>query len=483
MLEWIEQNPFGQRPGWSSGYETAHRLIGWAWTLTLIWDDLSSEEFARIWNSYALQVEYVKAMPSLHSSANNHRIVELTGLLAASTLGATLPTNELWSELELQAKRQTYPDGGTREQASGYFLYVLEALWVAAFMRKAAGDPLDSLGERLLAMLDWLGATRDSTGEPPQFGDDAEDRAIRLHYFAPRQATDLDARVRELLDINHSAPAVRTRLLRDSGLLVIRDTQVGEDTTIFMDVGELGYGSLAAHGHADALSILAKTGDQVLLRDSGTGTYVPADGRDQFRMTAAHNTVTINGESQAVPVGPHVWADRYRVVIESFDSCAEGTYLRASHNGYERLAERAKHARSVTFLSEPGVLLVLDRIIGESAIAATLVWQLSPGGYPGQLSGEGGSFLVMGLPTPVSVRRDGRFSPRYGQVLSAPRYMWSATAPDVVFATLISLPSASTRSTLIDISSLGDETRVVLDLNGHRQIISEDWSSDQRRAT
>jgi hypothetical protein len=477
MLDWVESNPFDQRPAWSSGYETAHRLIGWAWTLPLIWEDLSEEERGRLWESYALQVEYVRTTPSLYSSANNHRIMELVGLYAASALGASLPSEEIWSDLEHEVERQTYPDGGSREQASGYFLYVLEALWVAAVMRDASDRPLGAIEERLRAMLGWLAATRDSTGEPPPFGDDAEDRAIRLRYFAPRRGAEIGKRVRELVDPGVSSGGTGTgddgpHLKRDSGLIVIRD----REATIVVDVGELGFGSLAAHGHADALSVVVQAGDQMLLRDSGTGSYAPAAGRDEFRLTAAHNSVIVNGESQAVPTGPHLWGERYEVELEAFDESPERVYLRASHDGYLRLPERARHTRSVTYLRAAAVLAVLDRVVSQGAVAATLVWQLSPDGYPERLSDAGGSLDVAGVPEPGSVRRDGPFSPRYGEIASAPRYLWSASGKEVVFASAISLPG-SPSTAIAAVTPGADAISLNIDVGDRPMTITEDWSS------
>ena len=51
---------------------------------------------------------------------------------------------------------------------------------------------------------------------------------------------------------------------------------------ITMDVGPLGYPSIAAHGHADALAVTVSDGGRDLIGDPGTGSYYshPNGGTD-----------------------------------------------------------------------------------------------------------------------------------------------------------------------------------------------------------
>ena len=75
---------------------------------------------------------------------------------------------------------------------------------------------------------------------------------------------------------------------------------------IVFDTGPLGYLSIAAHGHADALSLLASYGGWPVFVDPGTYSYKPKDvWRDWFRGTLAHNTVTIDSLNQSQIRGPY----------------------------------------------------------------------------------------------------------------------------------------------------------------------------------
>jgi hypothetical protein len=313
-----------------------------------------------------------------------------------------------------EARRQTFDDGGSREQAAGYFLYVLEILLVAAAFAHGRGHPADELDERLRAMLAWLAATADVAGEPPLVGDDAEDRMLRIPYFGERRAADIAGRA--------SGPrrAAESVLLRQSGYAVLRSG----DARVVFDVGGLGFGSLAAHGHADALAVLVDTATGPLLRDSGTGAYAPPTVREPYRATRAHNTVVVGPRSQAQPLGPHLWGRRFNTTLEAAHLGDSFDVVRASHDGYPG----AIHSRSVVFV-KPDLLVVLDRVEADGPRDATLVWQ-PLGDAP---------LTVASVPGAIAATNEGPYSPRYATHARAPRRTWTARSARVNFATTIAL--------------------------------------------
>jgi hypothetical protein len=429
LLDFLARRPAADE-GAAAAYEAAHRVVGWSWALPFAAEDATPAELAQLSAALAAEASAMRTHPSLYSSANNHRLAELAGLLAFEALTDRSGWDAVWAEFERQLVRQTFEDGGSREQASGYFLYVLEITWVAALYAQAVGRRLGRVADRAEAALEWLGATAGADGEPPPAGDDAEDRFIRIDYFRPRQASLLAARLRAALDGQpglrppHSSTAVTTSsILRDSGYVVMRDRSV----RLVVDVGPLGLGSLAAHGHADALSVTLDTGDETVLRDSGTGTYVPEDGRDAFRLTSAHNTVTVDGRPQAEPEGPHLWGRRFTTTVRAVVLGDELDYVRASHDGYRA---RAEHTRVVAFL-KPDVVVVLDRVAATEPCTVDLTWQTM----------AGRTFDGVVAAWPEATRRDdsGPYSPRYTWVEHAPRVTFSTRGRDVVVATVLPL--------------------------------------------
>ena len=79
---------------------------------------------------------------------------------------------------------------------------------------------------------------------------------------------------------------------------------------VLFDAGPFGWGG-AGHSHADTLNVLVRSGNDAVLGDPGTFTYV-ADlrTRDWFRGTGAHNTILIDGLDQADPVRPFRWKNK-----------------------------------------------------------------------------------------------------------------------------------------------------------------------------
>jgi uncharacterized heparinase superfamily protein len=102
---------------------------------------------------------------------------------------------------------------------------------------------------------------------------------------------------------------------------------------LVFDHGPLGYLTIAAHGHADALSIWLHVDGRAVLTDAGTYLYHSSGPeRDLFRSTAAHNTLTIEDENQSVISGPFNWSRHARAkLIAKDENC-----VTACHDGYVR---------------------------------------------------------------------------------------------------------------------------------------------------
>ena len=91
-----------------------------------------------------------------------------------------------------------------------------------------------------------------------------------------------------------------------------------------MDAGPLGFLSIAAHGHADCLSLLLSVSGKELLVDPGTYCYhTEREWRDYFRSTAAHNTVRVDGVDQSQIAGAFLWAEKAEASVEEIRDFAD----------------------------------------------------------------------------------------------------------------------------------------------------------------
>jgi hypothetical protein len=129
------------------------------------------------------------------------------------------------------------------------------------------------------------------------------------------------------------------------------------------------------HGHADALSIVIRRGREELLIDPGTYTYTgDARWRAYFRGTRAHNTVTVDGEDQAVQETAFMWSHPYTATVIRREETPEGGFrLLARHDGYSRLKPGVTHWRAVV-CRQPGQWLIWDWLDGEGHHTLDLHW-------------------------------------------------------------------------------------------------------------
>ena len=112
-----------------------------------------------------------------------------------------------------------------------------------------------------------------------------------------------------------------------------------------------------------------------MLVDPGTCTYVNRGwDRDDFRSTAAHNTITIDGRPQVEPrallVGRPLAQDVGRFVARSGDF----DLLTASHDGYA-----CRSHRRTLFSAHEGYWLVVDELSSDESHDYMLHWHLAPG--------------------------------------------------------------------------------------------------------
>jgi hypothetical protein len=114
------------------------------------------------------------------------------------------------------------------------------------------------------------------------------------------------------------------------------------------------------------------------LVDPGFYTYNgTADWHRYFRDTSAHNTVVVDGESQATYRGRLRWSNAYRATSHHWVSTACLDYVEGSHDGYARLTSPVQHRRSVLFM-KPDYWLLRDELTGEGAHQIDRYFHLAP---------------------------------------------------------------------------------------------------------
>jgi hypothetical protein len=403
MDSWLRQCPFGRGMNWQSPLELAIRLINWTWSMDLIRESglLTGDAGARILSSVYLHAREIARRYSRGSSANNHLIGEATGVFVASRYFPGLDPTGRWRResrdiLRREILAQTFADGCTREQAIGYHLFVLQFLMIAAVVARATGEDLGpDYAARLGRMLEFLAALLEGGETLPAFGDADDGHVLDLGDggLCPRGLLSAGGSLLGRGDLRAAAGGLReearwlaggdaggafdrtlsgrpaaplgSRGFADSGHYLLQCGRAGADDriSVFFDCGELGFGSIAAHGHADALSFVLRAYGLDVLVDPGTYDYFTFPRwRRYFRSTRAHNTLVADGKDQSEMRGPFLWGRRARARCLAFEPREEGGAVTAEHDGYAGLADPLVHRRHLELDGRLRVLTVRDEV-------------------------------------------------------------------------------------------------------------------------
>jgi Heparinase II/III-like protein/Heparinase II/III N-terminus len=394
-----QENPFLSGVHWTSGIEIGIRLISFAWIRRLLDDwpgagglfEDSGLAVAQIrWHQ-----RYLAGFRSRGSSANNHVIAEAAGQLAASCAFPWFPESPRWRRraarlLADELARNTFPSGINRELASDYHGFVAELGLYAAVEAAAAGHPVgDAAWQRLAAMTDAAAALVDVRLRPPRQGDGDEGRALLLDAPAANRWPSLLALGAALfgpLDWWPPArpdassvligalageprpvagrPARRPSRFADAGLTILR-TPPGPGPEIWCrcDGGPHGFLSIAAHAHADALSVEVRHDGVDILADPGTYCYHgDPPWRAYFRSTIAHNTAELAGRSQSGDGGPFLWIQHAAGRETAATVAGDVLSWAGEHDGYAALDPPATHRRVVRLDTSARALEITDEI-------------------------------------------------------------------------------------------------------------------------
>jgi len=471
---WQRENPYPRGINWASSLEVAFRSLSWLWVYFLLeGTPAMTAEFREQWlRAMALSGRHIELYLSTYFSPNTHLLGEGVALFFIGTLCPELRSSSRWKrrgwEIVLrESERQVRPDGFYFEQSTYYHVYALDFLLHTGVLASLNDMPFPpEYNRRLEHMLDAL-AVLCRAGAPTRWGDDDAGRVFdprrnRAEHLSDPLATGAvlfgrgdfkslagglreetlwllgEQGVAEFDRIEAKQPGMSSLALPETGLYVMSCSERKLQAVI--DAGPQG--ALAAgHGHADALSLTLHAEERELLGDPGTYEYVSAGTeRDQFRGTAAHNTLELDGRNQSEPNGPFAWKSLTRAKAENWISGQTFDLFVGSHDGYSGLENPAIHRRWV-FFRRPKFWLVRDLMLGTGKHQLDLRWHLNPELFSSRPAE--GRFFSSGIRSGIAL-----FSPA-GQSWSktVEQGTWSAAyglkepATEVRFTTVTTLPA------------------------------------------
>ncbi|MEW1910371.1 alginate lyase family protein [Kitasatospora sp. NPDC085895] len=421
LRSWWAANPPLRGVHWISGIELGIRLLSWVWVRRLLdgWPGAAGlfednpVALQQIWHHQ----RWLAAFPSRGSSANNHVVAETAGQFAAACAFGWFPSSTRWRSaalrsLERHLRANTFPSGLNRELATEYHGLVLELGLAAVAEADAAAVPVPgSVRLVLLRMTDALAAVVDNRLRPPRQGDADDGHGLvldgagtdrwgsllatgdavfgRLAWWPSVTGTDVRSTLLAALvrpyarnagadadadadECSVARPADRPAHFADAGMTVLRGP--GE-IWCRCDGGPHGFLSIAAHAHADALSVEVRHDGVDVLADPGTFCYHgQPEWRRYFRSTLGHNTLQVDGGDQSVSGGPFLWTRHARSRVLVAETSDEGVARwSAEHDGYRPVV----HRRRVELTAATRELRIVDEVRGPRR-AVRLVFHLGP---------------------------------------------------------------------------------------------------------
>ena len=330
LRSWWHDNPFLSGVHWTSGIEMGLRLIAWTWIRRLLdaWPpvrDLFERNETAVRQIFWHQ-QYLARFRSGGSSANNHVIAEAAGqprrrvrvsVVRRERAVARRRREAVRARAREQHVRQRRQPGARdrvprfRRRARVRRRTRGRLVWRRACRSDMAGAVCSYRRGRRASRLDGAtaasGRRRRRSRAPVRRA--GFERSLLVAASRPRgdgircRRVVADGEARRAQHARRRACAVNGAAWRagrrqkpshfpDAGITILRTGADEPEIWCRCDAGPHGFLSIAAHAHADALSIEVRHDGVDVLADPGTYCYHgEPEWRSYFRSTSAHNTV------------------------------------------------------------------------------------------------------------------------------------------------------------------------------------------------
>jgi uncharacterized heparinase superfamily protein len=143
---------------------------------------------------------------------------------------------------------------------------------------------------------------------------------------------------------------------------------------LLFDAGNIGPDHLPAHGHADLLGFEASAFGRRLFVDSGVYCY-QGPRREEFRKSAAHNVLAVDGIELADVWGSFRIGRRGHVVSRQSGRNGDLLWIKAEHDAYRRMGVRVQRW---WILADGGVWISVHAVLGRGNRALAEYLHLHP---------------------------------------------------------------------------------------------------------
>ena len=386
FYDWNNSNPFLFGISWTSVMEVAIRAIQWTFALAFLsqTNDENTKTLLKDLETGILNmVGYLTKHYSRYSSANNHLLIEACSILIAGfAFGCDKWKNLAIKILDKQLYLQNFSDGINKEMSLHYQTFGMEAYAIAIHLIKSEGNKVPKSWIQMMEnQCKFLAHSILNNSITCEFGDNDEGKILDLEGLNPSNhsiyvlqlcSIILEKRFCSFQNISENIKW----LFSDSQITKVSEmTQYDSTKSISFPIGgysflktqnseivvaidhaPLGFGSIAAHGHADALSFQLFANGKPLIIDPGTFIYhCWLQERNNFRKSINHNTVVINGKEQSQMLGPFLWGKRAITKLEKSELSQLTDIIIATTTGLSGI----KHTRTFS-LDKTNQSLTID---------------------------------------------------------------------------------------------------------------------------
>jgi hypothetical protein len=376
LRSWAEQNPYARGPNWSCAMEVALRAMNLLAAFEVFrhspqLNSASLQFFLQLLQQHGRYVEH--NLEFSYIATSNHYLSDVVGLLWLGLLLPELHLAEEWryfgfGVMLTEMDKQVLADGADFEASTGYHRFVTELFLYSFLLCRANNVEIEKrYWSKLHAMLSYIRAYLRPDGFAPLIGDTDSGQVLPL----VRRRADDHAYLLDILKAEKRHHA--SQAFPNAGIYIMRD---GDLYLCFNASGSgiLGRGS---HGHNDVLSIEVSAGGRAFIVDPGTYVYT-ADltKRHEFRSTAYHSTVQIDGlEQNTIRVDtPFVIGNEAKPRVLEWKTSDDFDKVVAEHSGYP-----VTHRRTVTFAKRERHWLIDDEFFGDGEHVYEARFHFAPG--------------------------------------------------------------------------------------------------------
>ena len=370
LHSWSEANPYGRGPNWTCAMEVALRAVNLIVARELFRDSpqLDTRFLLRLFQQHGNYIR--RNLEFSYIATSNHYLSDVAGLLWLGVMAPELRDATRWrdfglKELLREMDKQVLEDGADFEASTGYHRFVTE-LFLYSFLLCRVNDI--EIGEKywrkLHSMLLYIRAYLRPDGFAPLIGDTDGGQFLPLQQ---RRADDhgylLEIGADVFNDPSLCDPEPGSKAFPQAGIYIMRH----DDLYLCFNASGAGINGRGSHGHNDALSIEVSAGGVAFIVDPGTYVYSgDLQKRHEFRSTAYHSTVKIDGVEQNT-IGrdaPFVIGDEARPRVLLWETEPQIDRIVAEHYGYRRLKHPITHRRTVIFHKPERSWLIEDEFDG-----------------------------------------------------------------------------------------------------------------------